>query len=67
VVLGWQHTFRKAEDELDVPRSLALPDWATLSRLADALVARSSGQYRGWGDLVLSLCQPDHALAIMRV
>lgn len=52
-VTGWQHTFRKAEDELDDPRLLALPDWATLSRLADALVARSSGQYRGWGDLVL--------------
>lgn len=24
----WQHTFRKAEDELDDPRSLALPDWS---------------------------------------
>ncbi|MHA6780592.1 tyrosine-type recombinase/integrase [Pseudonocardia saturnea] len=52
-VTGWQHTFRKAEDELDDPRSLALQDWATLTRLADALVARSSGQYRGWGDVVL--------------
>ena len=27
-VTGWQHEFRKAEDELDDPRALALPDWA---------------------------------------
>ncbi|MBB4912651.1 tyrosine-type recombinase/integrase [Actinophytocola algeriensis] len=32
---------------------LALPDWHTLTRLADALVANSSGEYRGWGDVVL--------------
>jgi hypothetical protein len=38
-VSGWQHEFRKAEDELDNPRDLALPDWATLITLADALVA----------------------------
>ncbi|WP_216205498.1 tyrosine-type recombinase/integrase [Amycolatopsis aidingensis] len=52
-VTGWQHEYKRAEDELDDPRSLALPDWITLSTLADALVARSSGQYRGWGDVVL--------------
>lgn len=35
-------------------RSLALLDWHTLTRLANALVARSAGQYRGWGGVVLS-------------
>jgi integrase len=50
---GWQHEFRKTEDELDNPRALALPDWATLTRLADALVARSTNHYRGWGDVVV--------------
>lgn len=52
-VTGWQREYKRAEDELDDPRSLALPDWHTLTRLADALVARSSGEYRGWGDVVL--------------
>ncbi len=52
-VTGWQHEFRQAEDELDDPRSLALPDWESLKRLADALVARSSNEYAGWGDVVL--------------
>jgi integrase len=52
-VVGWQHEFRKAEDELDDPRALALPDWTTLTRLADALVARSADHYRGWGDVVI--------------
>lgn len=52
-VTNWQHEYRKAEDELDDPRSLALPDWATLTRLADAVVAQSSGQYQGWGDVVI--------------
>jgi integrase len=52
-VTGWQQEYKRAEDELDNPRSLALPDWHTLTRLADALVARSAGQYRGWGDVVL--------------
>jgi hypothetical protein len=37
----------------DDPRSLALPDWATLTRLADALVAKSSNEYAGWRDVVL--------------
>lgn len=52
-VTGWQYAFRQAEDELDDPRSLALPDWQSLTRLADALVARSAGHFRGWGDLVI--------------
>ena len=51
-VTGWQHQFRKAEDELDNPRALALPDWPTLLRLSNALVARSTGRYQGWGDVV---------------
>lgn len=37
---------------MDDPRSLALPDWDALERLAAALVARSSGEYAGWGDVV---------------
>ncbi|WP_246477680.1 tyrosine-type recombinase/integrase [Actinokineospora xionganensis] len=52
-VTGWQHEFKKAEDELDDPRSLALPDWHTLTRLADTLVARSAGKFQGWGDVVI--------------
>ncbi|OZM75373.1 site-specific integrase [Pseudonocardia sp. MH-G8] len=51
-VTGWQHAFQKAYDELENPRSLALADWTALTTLADALVARSSGRYRGWGDVV---------------
>lgn len=52
-VTGWQYAFRQAEDELDNPRALALPNWEALSTLADALVARSSGQFRGWGDVTI--------------
>jgi integrase len=52
-VTGWQHAFRKAEDELDNPRALALPDWTTLTTLANALIAKSAGHYRGWGDVVI--------------
>jgi integrase len=51
-VTGWQHIFQKAYDELEDPRSLALYDWDALAALADALVARSSDRYRGWGDVV---------------
>jgi len=52
-ITGWQREYARAEDELDDPRSLALPDWTTLTRLADALVAKSSDEYAGWGDVVL--------------
>ncbi|GAA3623778.1 site-specific integrase [Nonomuraea rosea] len=52
-VTGWQREFKKAEDELDDPRTLALPDWAALERLARTLVARSTGAYPGWGDIVI--------------
>ncbi|GAA3877181.1 site-specific integrase [Saccharothrix violaceirubra] len=52
-VSGWQREYARAEDELDDPRSLALPDWETLVRLSDALVARSHGEFRGWGNVVL--------------
>ncbi|MFF4529072.1 tyrosine-type recombinase/integrase [Streptomyces sp. NPDC001407] len=51
-VNGWQAEYKKAEDELDDPRSLALSDWDTLVSLADALVRRSHGQYLGWGSVV---------------
>jgi hypothetical protein len=50
---GWQREYLRAEDELDDPRSLALPDWATLVKHANALVERSSDRYVGWGDVVL--------------
>lgn len=52
-VTGWQREYRLAEDELDDPRALALPDWTTLTRLAAALVSRSTGEYAGWGDIVI--------------
>jgi hypothetical protein len=51
-VTGWQREYQQAEDELDDPRSLALPDWETLVNLADALVARSHGHFTGWGHII---------------
>ncbi|MFI6448844.1 tyrosine-type recombinase/integrase [Kitasatospora sp. NPDC050543] len=51
-VTGWQREYQRAEDELDDPRALALPDWETLDSLANALVLRSHGQYGGWGEVV---------------
>ena len=44
-ITGWQHQVRKAEDELDNPRALALPDWPTLLQLSNALIARSADHY----------------------
>jgi hypothetical protein len=32
-VIGWQREYQRAEDELDDPRSLALPDWEALTEL----------------------------------
>src|SRR5262249_44832593 len=52
-ITGWQREYTRAEDELDSPRSLALPDWDTLTRLANALVTRSAGEYSGWGNVVI--------------
>jgi integrase len=52
-ISGWQREYQTIEDELDDPRSLALPDWTALQALADALVARSADRYSGWGDIVL--------------
>ncbi|MGK8490438.1 site-specific integrase [Nocardia asiatica] len=52
-VTGWQHQLARHEDELDDPRALALPDWATLQQLATALVDASAGRYQGWGDAVV--------------
>jgi integrase len=49
---GWQRDYQRAEDELDDPRALALPDWAALTTLAAALVDRSHGHYPGWGHVV---------------
>ncbi|MDX2674907.1 hypothetical protein PV333_00210 [Streptomyces sp. NY05-11A] len=50
---GWQKLYKQAEDELLDPRGLALPDWETLVRLADTLVAAYYDDYRGGGDVVL--------------
>jgi integrase len=52
-ITGWQREYARAEDELDDPRSLALPSWHVLATLADALVAKSADHYQGWGDVVL--------------
>ncbi|WDO04861.1 hypothetical protein ME763_03925 [Streptomyces murinus] len=52
-ISGRQKLYKQAEDELRAPRALALPDWNSLVQLADALVAASYDQYRGWGDVVL--------------
>jgi integrase len=52
-VTDWQREYKQAEDELDNPRALALRDWPTLLRLAQALVDRSHGHYPGWGEVVV--------------
>jgi integrase len=52
-IIGWQRDYQRAEDELDDPRSLALPDWQALCDLAAALVARSADHFEGWGDVVI--------------
>lgn len=52
-VTGSQKLYKQAEDELLDPRALTLPDWETLIALADALVAASHDQYRGWGDVAV--------------
>jgi hypothetical protein len=52
-VVGWQRDYQRAEDELDDPRSLALPDWQALCDLAAALVARSADHFEGWGEVVI--------------
>lgn len=51
-MVAWQKEYKRAGDELDDPRSLALPNWEALDRLALGLVARSAGEYEGWGDVV---------------
>ncbi|MGY4103584.1 tyrosine-type recombinase/integrase [Nocardia sp. R16R-3T] len=52
-VTGWQRQIVTDEDDVDNPRALALPDWATLQKLAAGLVAASAGQFQGWGDAVV--------------
>lgn len=51
-ITGWQQQYEQAEDELDDPRALALPDWAALTRLSAALVANAHGNPKVWGDVV---------------
>jgi integrase len=51
-ITGCQREYQRAEDELDDPRTLALPNWQSLQELADVLVARSSGTFQGWGEIV---------------
>jgi hypothetical protein len=36
-VSGWQREYKLAEDELDEPRRLALPDWTALMRWQNRL------------------------------
>jgi integrase len=52
-ITGWQREYKRMEDELGDPRSLALPDWETLTGLARALVERSNPRFEGWGDMVV--------------
>jgi integrase len=52
-IVGWQREYQQAEDEFDDPRSLALPDWESLSQLAAALVERSADRFAGWGEVVI--------------
>ncbi|MDF9816632.1 site-specific integrase [Streptomyces sp. SPB162] len=52
-IVGWQSAYKQAEDELDDPRTLALPTWSALSELAAGLVARSHGNFAGWGEVVI--------------
>ncbi|MEU5724688.1 site-specific integrase [Micromonospora sp. NPDC047738] len=52
-VTGWQREYQRAADELDDPRSLALPDWESLTTLAGALVERSANGFTGWADVVI--------------
>ncbi|WP_156757423.1 tyrosine-type recombinase/integrase [Actinokineospora pegani] len=52
-VRGWQREYKRAEDELENPRELAIPNWETLNRLAEALMTRSADGYQGWGHVVL--------------
>lgn len=52
-ITGWQRQYQRVQDELDDPRALALPNWAALTQLADALVERSTGNHGVWGDVVI--------------
>ncbi|WP_320069777.1 site-specific integrase [Micromonospora sp. RTGN7] len=52
-VTGWQREYQRAEDELDDPRTLALPHWEALEQLAAALVERSANGFPGWGEVTI--------------
>ncbi|WP_051173712.1 hypothetical protein [Amycolatopsis orientalis] len=41
-VTGWQQEYKRAEDELDDPRSLALPDWISSPIRAAVQAANST-------------------------
>lgn len=62
-VIGWQRDYQRAEDELDDPRSLALPDWQALCDLAAALTVRSADHFEGWVTSSSSPPAPRPALA----
>jgi integrase len=51
-IKGWQSEFQQAEDELDDPRTFALPNWEALEKLGSALVERSADKFAGWGLIV---------------
>jgi hypothetical protein len=46
-ITGLQGEYQRFEDELDDPRSLALPNWSALAELANALVCSSADQFPG--------------------
>lgn len=52
-ITGWQREYKVTEDDLNDPRALALPDWPSLVKLADALVEKSAGKYPVWGEVVM--------------
>jgi integrase len=52
-ISGWHREYKQVEDELEDPRSLALPDWEALTDLAAELVEASRDHYQGWGDIVI--------------
>lgn len=52
-IKGWQQEFKHDEDEVEDPRSLALPNWQALTELAAALIEASTDKYPGWGDMVI--------------
>ncbi|MFJ8949154.1 tyrosine-type recombinase/integrase [Streptomyces sp. NPDC102381] len=51
---GWQRLYLDTDgNTAEEPRGLALPDFTTLRRLADALTDASHDRYPGWGQAVI--------------